>query len=131
MPGPRTPGRDFPGDDQPAEATESYETVTVDNIAIDATGTSPLGDLPGQNGRIVEVTVTPTAADFTFNVNAGGDPVFATAPSPDAAAEQSFTPNTGAANYDSADSAAFEVVTASATVGATTSATLRVAVEDR
>jgi len=122
-PGLRTPGRSTLGSDTPLAAFAAVTTVAAAGVAVDATGTTTIGTPDEIEGEVQSVTVTPTAADFSFQVLVNGTSVFSSAQSPSAAAEETF-------HVNPAEDAAFfrgesptveiEVTSASATGGATT-----------
>jgi hypothetical protein len=107
MPGRRTPGG---ADEQELSAT---------GVAIDATGTTTVGDVEGDRTQVVAVEVTPTAADFDFNVNHDGSPIYDSAQSPAAAEAESFGGQGDAIVVVGATTVEFEVTSASGTGGAT------------
>lgn len=132
-PGLNTPGRSAPGSDMPGDAFGTLTTVSADGVAVDSTGTTTVGSPNEIEGEVQEVTVTPTAADFSFQILLNGTGVFDTPQSPSAAAEETF-------RVDPAEDAAFfrgssptveiEVTSASGTGGATTDVDVEIQSEE-
>lgn len=131
QPGLRTPDMDEPGPRTPGDA--AVTTLSQTGVAVDATGTTTLGTVGGDRDTVVVVTVTPTAADFDFNVTLGGETVFSAAQSPAAAEEEPFDPDADAAvRIDATDAdVAIEVTSASATGGATADVDVEVSSEEQ
>lgn len=121
-PGLNTPGREIPGSETPGAPFGVLTVVSASGVAVDATGTTTVGSPDEIEGEVQEVTVTPTAADFSFQILLNGTAVFDSPQSPDAAAEQTFRvdPAEDAAFYrGSSPTVEIEVTSASATGGAT------------
>ena len=128
-PGSALRGRHGPGRGSPGMGTRgptvpkggSDESVEQTGIAVDSTGQTNIGTVGGDRTTVYEVTVTPDAADFDFNVTVDGETVFENAQSPDAAAEESFDPDgDGEFVVKAGDGdVVFDVSSASATGGAT------------
>lgn len=124
-PGPRQPGPSVP--DPPLAGAVA---VSATGVAVDATGTTAVGTPDGYAGEVLRVTVTPTAADFSFNVLADGTSLFAAAQSPAAAAEETFEVPVNSFDGDAPD-LDIEVTAASATGGATADVTIETGVAER
>lgn len=133
------PGRTRPGTRTRAQPSPDLSTpggtdqpsVSATGVAVDATGTTAVGTVEGDRVKVFAVTVDPTAADFDFNLNVDGEPVFAADQSPAAAEAETFeTEDEAAITYLAVGTdIVFEVTSASATGGATADVTVDTAVE--
>lgn len=132
-PGLNTPGRSAPGSDMPSAAFGVLTVVSAAGVAADATGTTTVGSPNEIEGEVQEVTVTPTAADFSFQILLNGTAVFDSPQSPDAAEAQTFAVNPAedAAFFrGSSPTVEIEVTSASGTGGATTDVDVEIQSEE-
>lgn len=133
QPGLDQPGRNSPGERQPDESFDAQEVESSTGVAVDSTGTTTLGTTDNIEGHVLLITVNPTAADFSFNVNVDGTPVFKSAQSPSNTDEATYqvAPDVDAAFFrGSGAQIVFEVTSASATGGATADVDADVRSED-
>jgi len=131
-PGPTTPGPTTPGSAVADTSAEGVETVMAEGVAIDATGRTVIGSADGRGGAVREVRVDADAADFDFNIERDGNDVFTAEQSPGGTTEESFEPDDDDnARFDGEDpEAAIDVSSPSATVGATATVWVVVALEE-
>lgn len=130
LPGQTTPGPRTPGDPTPGDEDVGVEVVTVEGVAIDATGSTTVGTPDGFRGRVTQVVVTPTAADFDFNIEQDGSDVFAAEQSPSGASREVFTPDQNDEFEGDAPDLDVDVSSASGSGGATATVTVHVEIEE-
>lgn len=137
FPGTEFPGQTFPGAEFPADPTPGDEyvitrTIAASGLAVDAAATVTVGSLEvGRRGEVTNVSVTPTAADFDFNIEYDGTDLFSAEQSPAAASQEDFTPDQNADFDGEVPEFSIDVSSASGTGGATADVTLTIRIEEQ